>query len=111
MIGFSDAITGSLLCVIEPCRYADPNRDDVDDVLRFLTVHLKTLGKPNYQCALGYLHYIPREYYLLSLEISSLVALLGSSSTLHDQIAFHKMIVYWIELIKTFFLPSRVMLI
>jgi hypothetical protein len=63
MIGFSDAINGSLLCVCvtEPCRYAGPNRydDDDDDEHRFLTVHLKSLGKLNYQGAMGYLHYIP----------------------------------------------------
>jgi hypothetical protein len=49
------------VCVTEPCRYADPNRYDDDDELRFLTVHLKSLGKLNYQGAMEYLHYIPRE--------------------------------------------------
>jgi len=60
MIGFSDAIKGSLLCVCvtEPCRYADPNRYDDDEQLRFLTVHLKSLGKLNYQSAMGWLIFI-----------------------------------------------------
>jgi hypothetical protein len=46
------------VCVTEPCRYADPNRYDDDEQLRFLTVHLKSLGKLNYQSAMGWLIFI-----------------------------------------------------
>lgn len=42
--------------------------------------------------------------YLFSPEISLLAAHLGSTSTLHDRIAFHWTNVHWIQLIKTFFL-------
>ena len=45
------------VCVTEPCRIADPNRYD-DDELRFLTVHLKSLGKLNYQGAVEWLIFI-----------------------------------------------------
>jgi hypothetical protein len=47
------------VCVTEPCRYADPNRyEDDDEQLRFLTVHLKSLGKLNYQSAMGWLIFV-----------------------------------------------------